>query len=131
LLDQLLHVAIILIICILFFHKNDVEVITSSLNMYEKINLSPLNTLLFLIVVFILATSVSGHIIKHIVGSMPSKLANFEGELTLSNHMIGAKEKSQPKIENSFTEEYHYFTYSSSLRSHGRLIGYIERLLVI
>lgn len=130
LLDQLLHVVIIFIICILFFPMKNVEVTISSLNLYGNVDLNPLNTLLFMIIIFILATSVSGHIVKHVVGSMPSELANFEGVLTLSNQMTDAK-KSQPKMENSFTEEYHYFTYSASLRSHGRLIGYIERLLVI
>ena len=66
-----------------------------------------------------------------LVGSLPSELANFEGEFTLKNKLLEAKSSNQPKIESNFTEEYHYFTYSSPLHSRGRLIGYIERLLVI
>ncbi|MFD1413679.1 hypothetical protein [Oceanobacillus jeddahense] len=34
-------------------------------------------------------------------------------------------------MDKHFTEEYHYFTYSAPLRSRGKLIGYLERLLVI
>lgn len=78
-----------------------------------------------------MATSVSGHIVKYIIGSLPTELANFEGELTLRNQINNVKEKNQPKTESSFTEEYHYITYSTPLRSRGKLIGYIERLLVI
>ena len=131
LLDQVLHVIMILVTCILFFHMKATEMTVILFNLHGTSSLSPFNTVLFIIIVYILATSVSGHIVKYISGSLPSKLANFEGELTLRNQMNNGQEKTQPKTESSFTEEYHYFTYSTPLRSRGKLIGYIERLLVI
>lgn len=131
LLDQVLHAMMIIIACLLFFRMKVAEMTTSLLDLYGTNGLSPFNTFLFISIIYILATSVSGHIVKFIVGSLPSELVNFEGELTLRHQMNDTTEKSQPKMENSFTEEYHYFTYSSPLRSRGKLIGYIERLLVI
>ncbi|MCG7334443.1 DUF3307 domain-containing protein [Sporosarcina sp. ACRSM] len=129
--DQLLHIVMLLSTCIIFFHMEVVALTTRILELFGTSHLDPINTFLLITIVFILATSVSGHIVKFIVGSLPSEFANFEGELTLKNQVIAAKEKAQPNMENSFTEEYHYFTYSTPLRSRGNLIGYIERLLVI
>lgn len=131
LLDQILHMIIILLACVLFFRTSLNEMMATFFNLYGSNNLSPLNTVLFVFIIFILATSVSGHIVKFIVGSLPSKLANFEGELSLRGQMIEVQDKIQPKLENSFTEEYRYLTYSTPLRSRGKLIGYLERLLVI
>lgn len=131
LLDQVLHVIMIIIACILFFHTKATEMMANLLDLNGASSLNLVNTALFMIIIYILATSVSGHIVKYIIGSLPSELANFEGELTLKNQMNDGKENNRTKTENSFTEEYHYFTYSSPLRSRGKLIGYIERLLVI
>lgn len=128
LLDQVLHIAILLITSMVFFDINMNRIMSFFTNTNS---LHPMNICLFLMIIFILATIVSGHIVKHIVGSLPSELANFEGELILRNQMIDMKEKSQLKIDNYFTEEYRYLTYSSPSRSRGKLIGYIERLLVI
>lgn len=131
LLDQVLHVIVILITCILFFSMKVTEMTASLLDLYGTSSLSVVNTVLFLIIIYILATSVSGHIVKYTIGSLPSEFANFEGELTLNNQIKARQEKNQPRTESSFTEKYHYFTYSTPLRSRGKLIGYIERLLVI
>lgn len=131
LLDQVLHVIMILLTCILFFPMKATEMAADFFDLYGISSLSPFNTALSMIIIYILATSVSGHIVKYIIGSLPSEFANFEGELTLRNQMNNVKEKNQPKTESNFTEEYHYFTYSTPLRSRGKLIGYIERLLVI
>lgn len=128
LLDQLLHIIIILITCAICFgiDRYDMAAIFT-----EMKDLHPIHVGVFLMTIFILATSVSGHIVKHIVGSLPSELANYEGELILRNERVDVKESIQPKLENTFTEEYRYFTYSTPPRSRGKLIGYIERLLVI
>lgn len=131
LLDQVLHVMMILMACALFFSMKPAEMTTSLIELNGTSSLNPFNTALFLVLIYILATSVSGHIVKFIIGSLPSEFANFEGELTLKNQIAAGKEKIQPNTDNRFTEEYHYFTYSSPLRSRGKLIGYLERLLVI
>ncbi|MDM8101494.1 MULTISPECIES: DUF3307 domain-containing protein [Oceanobacillus] len=129
--DQVLHVMMILLTCFLFFHMTIAEMTASLLNLNGSSSLTLLNTALFFVIIYILATSVSGHIVKFIIGSLPSEFANFEGELTLKNQIAAGKEKIQPSADNRFTEEYHYFTYSAPLRSRGKLIGYLERLLVV
>lgn len=135
LVDQVLHITMLLITCILFFHMTATKMSTSLLQLFNEENgissLGVVNAFLFIVILFILATSVSGHIINLLVGSLPSELANFEGEFTLNNQLTEAKSGHQSKFESNFTEQYHYFTYSSPLPSRGRLIGYVERLLVI
>ncbi|WP_203249109.1 DUF3307 domain-containing protein [Sporosarcina beigongshangi] len=135
LIDQLLHILMLLITCILFFHMTVPKMVTSLLQLFGEENgfssLGVVNTLLFIVILFILATNVSGHIINLLVGSLPSEFANFEGEFMLNNQLTEAKSSHPSKIESNFTEQYHYFTYSSPLPSRGRLIGYVERLLVI
>ncbi|WP_339185028.1 DUF3307 domain-containing protein [Oceanobacillus sp. FSL W7-1293] len=129
--DQVLHVMMILLTCILFFHMTIAEMTASLLNLNGTSSLTLLNTALFFVIIYILATSVSGHIVKFIIGSLPSEFANFEGELTLKNQIAAGKKKIQPSTDNRFTEEYHFFAYSTPLRSRGKLIGYLERLLVV
>jgi len=135
LLDQVLHVMILIIACILFFNLKANTMMTDLLQLLGENNgLNTLgigNTLLFIIVIFILATSVSGHIIKLLVGSLPSELTNFEGEFSFRNKITEEKDGNGPRVESNFAEEYQYFTYSNPQFSRGRLIGYIERLLVI
>lgn len=131
LLDQLLHVVVLLVTCLVFFNMKATTMMTSLLENNGTSSLGMTNIVLFTVIIFILATSVSGHIIKLLVGSLPSSLANFEGEFTISNKSLEVNERNKPDRESHFTEEYHYFTYSNPLHSRGRLIGYIERLLVI
>ena len=130
--DQILHITMLLITCILFFHIDTTTMMSSLLQQYSGDNginsLGVVNTMILIVILFILATSVSGHIVKLVVGSLPSEFTNFEGEFTLNNTTKAIK---QPQSESNFTEQYHYLTYSSPLPSRGRLIGYIERLLVI
>lgn len=132
LVDQILHITMLLITCILFFPMKATTMTTSFLQLFsETTSLGIVNTVLFIAILFILATSVSGHIVKLLVGSLPSEFANFEGEFTLNHQLTATKSNNQPKRESNFTEQYHYLTYSNPLLSRGKLIGYIERLLVI
>lgn len=132
LLDQALHLAVLLVTCILFFNLNATVMMTGLLRLFEENNsLGVANTLLFIMIIFIFATSVSGHIVKLIVGSLPSELTNFEGEFYFKNRITEAKDGNRPRAESDFTEEYQYLTYSNTQQSRGKLIGYIERLLVI
>ncbi|MCZ2258149.1 DUF3307 domain-containing protein [Sporosarcina sp. G11-34] len=135
LVDQALHLATLIITCIVFFDVKATTMMTRLLQLLGENGgtngLNVVNTLLFIIIIFILATSVSGHMIKLILGSLPSELANFEAEFTFKNKTLDAKNSSESRLESNFTEEYHYLTYSNPLLSRGKLIGYIERLLVI
>ncbi len=133
-LDQCFHITIILLTSLIFFDLKGSAMLNSASRLFKEndgFELGPLNVFLLLLIVFILATSVSGHIIKLLVGSLPSELANFEGEITFKNKLLEAKNSNEVKMENDFTEKYHYFTYSKPNLSRGMLIGYIERLLVI
>lgn len=134
LLDQFLHITIIVLTSIIFFELKSSAMLNSASQLFkgdDGLELSPLNLFLLIIIIFILATSVSGHIIKLLLGSLPSELANFEGEITFKNKLLEAKNSNEVKMENDFTEKYHYFTYSKPNLSRGMLIGYTERLLVI
>ena len=132
LLDQALHLAVLLVTFILFFNLNATVMMTGLLRLFEENNsLGGANTILFIMIIFIFATSVGGHIVKLIVGSLPSELTNFEGEFYFKNRITEAKDGNRPRAESDFTEEYQYLTYSNTQQSRGRLIGYIERLLVI
>ena len=132
LLDQMLHLVVLLVTCVLFFNLNVTTMMTGLLRLFDANNsLGIANTLLFIIIIFIFATSVSGHIVKLIVGSLPSELTNFEGEFYFKNRITEEKDGNRPKVESDFTEEYQYLTYSNPQLSRGKLIGYIERLLVI
>jgi len=116
--DQLLHIVMLLITSIIFFNMNA----SSWLDINGISGLGIINTSLFIVIIFILATSVSGHIIKLIVGALPSDFANFEGEFTYKNKLLDVNDRNKPGIESSFTEEYHYFTYSNPFDSRGRLL---------
>lgn len=132
LIDQILHIMMLLIACILFFQLQATTIIESLLQLFsEHHSISIVNALLLIVILFIFATSVSGHIVKLVVGSLPSDFANFEGEFTLHHQLKETNSSHQPKRESNFTEQYHYLTYSNPLPSRGRVIGYIERLLVI
>jgi hypothetical protein len=90
-----------------------------------------LNTILFLAIILILGTTVSGHIIRILLGSLPSQLLTFEGKYTFKNDL---KEIDYPKNSNGergLSEQYSYMIFNKHDLSRGKLIGYIERLLVI
>lgn len=124
----------LIITCTIFFHIRAITLVTRLLQLLgenDGINkLNTVNALLLILIIFILATSVSGHMIKLILGSLPSQLANFEGKFAFKNKLAEAKDR-KATAEHDFSGEYHYITYANPLLSRGRLIGYIERLLVI
>lgn len=121
--DQLLHFCMIIFACYLFFHQ-DLMGILRIIEADQK--LSALNTILFILIIVILATNVSGHIIKILVGSLPNHLLTFEGRYTFKN------ERQADQInKKSLTEEYNYSIFSKQDLSRGKIIGYIERLLVL
>lgn len=129
LIDQLLHVGMIFVVCAIFYHINAVDEIRTIIS--PTYLLSPIEMCLFLIIVFIVATDVTGHIVKHIIGSLPSELANFEGKLIVRNAMNKKQKIYQAESEHQLSEEYRYLTYSSTAQARGKYIGYMERLLVI
>ncbi|WP_045521695.1 DUF3307 domain-containing protein [Neobacillus niacini] len=128
LIDQLLH-----LVCILlagqFFLGIDIAGIHEFFQ-YEK-ELGTVNSVLFILIVLILVTSVSGHLIKILLGSLPNQLLTFEGKYTFKNERQEAQYAKNHTGNRALTEEYNYTIFSKHDLSRGKLIGYIERLLVL
>ncbi|MEH7009603.1 DUF3307 domain-containing protein, partial [Neobacillus niacini] len=128
LIDQLLH-----LVCILlagqFFLGIDIAGIHEFFQ-HEK-ELGTVNSFLFILIVIILATSVSGHMIKILLGSLPNQLLTFEGKYTFKNERQEAQYEKNHTGNRALTEEYNYTIFSKHDLSRGKLIGYIERLLVL
>ncbi|OHR64640.1 hypothetical protein HMPREF3291_14765 [Bacillus sp. HMSC76G11] len=126
--DQIVHLAMIIIACYLFFQvtitglqEKGIELLT------ENSSLSIANAFLFIIIIVILVTSVSGHIIRILLGTLPTQLLSFEGRYAFKNE----RKEEQMNGAGGLVEEYNYYTFNKHDLSRGKLIGYIERLLVI
>jgi uncharacterized membrane protein YwzB len=122
--DQLLHLVSIFLACQIFLGIDLSKI-------FSENEWSTVNSILFIFIIIILATSVSGHMIKILLGSLPNHLLTFEGKYTYRN------DRQEDHLANNFsgkrglTEEYNYTIFSKHDLSRGKLIGYIERLLVL
>ncbi|GIO28006.1 hypothetical protein J43TS3_26170 [Ornithinibacillus bavariensis] len=128
LLDQALHVVVIIIACS-FFYNIPIDVLLKKLNMLIRTDttLGTLNILLFLMIILILATTFSGLVIKKVVGNLPNHISTFEGKLSFKMAENNKETSRKPKM----TEEYHYTLYNINSYNRGEIIGYIERIIVI
>lgn len=125
LMDQLLHLLVLVLAGSVFFHIDAIGVLNE---LYSKHNahLNLVNSLLFIGIIAILATNVSGHILNLLLGSLPNQLLTFEGRYAYKNEWT-----INQKNEKGISEEYFYSVFNKHDLSRGKLIGYIERLLVI
>ncbi|MFS0777298.1 DUF3307 domain-containing protein [Neobacillus sp. 3P2-tot-E-2] len=126
--DQLIHLGIILLAGQFFLGIKLAGIHEFFLNGKE---LGTTNSVLFIFIIMILATSVSGHMIKILLGSLPNQLLTFEGKYTFKNERQEAQYAKNYTGNRALTEEYNYTIFSKHDLSRGKLIGYIERLLVI
>ncbi len=122
-LDQLLHLGMIILACKLCFH------IKIERFFQPQEDLSFIVSVLFIMIIVILATTVSGHMIKILLGSLPNQLLTFEGKYSFKHEQNEAEFIHMGK--KGLTEEYNYTIFSKHDLSRGKLIGYIERLLVL
>lgn len=131
--DQLLHLVMILIALQLFYKISLVSVLEriSELLTGEGGGIGELNTILFIVIILILGTSVSGHIIRILLGSLPGQLLTFEGKYTFNNGLKESDYLKNSNGERGLSEQYSYMIFNKHDLSRGKLIGYIERLLVI
>ncbi|WP_170169157.1 DUF3307 domain-containing protein [Mesobacillus subterraneus] len=132
-LDQLLHLVMIMIAIQLFYGMPLVSNFSRFIELLfeEGRQLSTGSSILFFVVILILGTSVSGHLIRILLGSLPGQLLTFEGKYTFKNEL---KESGYPKkrmSDQGLSEQYSYMVFNKHDMSRGKLIGYIERLLVI
>lgn len=121
--DQLLHIGVIILGCELCFNFNLVSYFQ------QPGGLGLMESALFMFIMFILATTVSGHMIKILLGTLPNQLLTFEGKYSFKNERKEADFIHMGK--KGLTEEYNYTIFSKHDLSRGKLIGYIERLLVL
>jgi hypothetical protein len=128
LLDQLLHLGMILLACHLFIGLELTKICKVFLEGYK---LSPINAVLFIFIIVILTTSVSGHLIRILLGSLPNQLLSFEGKYAFKANRHEDQFAHSRMEKKELTEEYHYTIFSKHDLSRGKLIGYIERLLVL
>ncbi|WP_079509312.1 DUF3307 domain-containing protein [Mesobacillus jeotgali] len=132
LLDQLLHMTMLLAALQLFYRTP----IASNIQKFIELlftqgrDLGIAAILLVILIIFIMGTTVSGHIIKILLGSLPGQLLTFEGKYTFKNEL---KEPLYPrnKEDSGLSEQYSYMIFNKHDMSRGKLIGYIERMLVI
>ena len=128
--DQVLHILTILAVCYFAFRIDLYEVfhqmlITMKLAEGVRIELGLVNTLLFLLIMFILCTTVTGHFIRIMLGSLTKHISLFEGKYTLRDLAVS------PNSEKNMSEEYTYMVMKHQDLSRGKVIGYLERLLVV
>lgn len=126
--DQLLHLVCILLAGQLFLRFDMVEILGF---FQHKDELGIVNSALIILIVVIFTTSVSGHLIKILLGSLPNQLLTFEGKYTFKNERQEAQYVKNHTGNRVLSEEYNYTIFSKHDLSRGKLIGYIERLLVL
>ncbi len=133
LIDQCLHILVIIITYLTVFSvdyrmliSSLLEIVTSDGNL-----LNTTNTFLFIIIILILATTVSGHIVKFLLGTIPNQLGTFEGSYLFKNEKREDVLKGNVVNQNGVVEEYSYTIITKHDLSRGKLIGYIERMLVL
>lgn len=131
--DQLLHLLMLLIAMQLFYKISLVSNVDRFIKLLfeEGRDLDPSGTILVIVIILILGTTVSGHMIRILLGSLPGQLLTFEGKYTFKNEL---KEPAYPQTsrgDRGLSEQYSYMIFNKHDMSRGKLIGYIERLLVI
>lgn len=131
--DQLLHLGVILGVCHTFLNINMAFAGGKALDVLRdnSVTLGTVNSILFTVIIVLLATSVSGHIVRILLGTLPGQLMTFEGKYSFRNERKEGSLQDRSAGNSGVTEEYNYMVFSKHDLSRGKLIGYLERLLVI
>lgn len=130
--DQLLHLLTIIMVSTIFYDysiQGIVNRVAALIQNQENAELSLLSIVLLLVIIFILTTTVSGHIVRILLGTLPNQLATFEGKYSLVNELKNKGENTSK--EHRLIEEYNYLVLNKHDLSRGLLIGYLERLIVV
>jgi hypothetical protein len=128
LLDQFLHIVAIILACQFFIGLDTTKILKV---FQEGYGLTTVNAGLFILIIIILTTSVSGHLIRILLGSIPNQLLSFEGKYAFKTDRPEEHFATNSMGKKGLTEEYHYTIFSKHDLSRGKIIGYIERLLVL
>ncbi|NRR06245.1 DUF3307 domain-containing protein [Brevibacillus sp. RS1.1] len=132
--DQILHFVSLLLTCQFLLNIDSLKIILEILKVLHVVkgtpqDFTPIEIVLFMIIMFIIITTVSGHMIKHLIGTMPNHQFD-EGKFLFSTEMNGIEDSSLTK-KLKITEEISYTLVQRDQISRGTIIGYIERLLVV
>lgn len=132
-LDQLMHLLMILLALQIFYGIEITALFRrfAELAMNGDAEMSVQNQVLFVVIILFLGTVVSGHMIRILLGTLPGQLMTFEGKYSFKNVLKESDFPLKGKGEKGLSEEYSYMIFNKHDLSRGKLIGYIERLLVI
>lgn len=132
-LDQMMHLFMLLITIHLFYKISLVSNVDSFIKLLfeEGRRLDPSGTILVIVIILMLGTTVSGHMIRILLGSLPGQLLTFEGKYTFKSALKEPPYSQTSKGDSGLSEQYSYMIFNKHDMSRGKLIGYIERLLVI
>jgi hypothetical protein len=130
--DQLCHLIVLILSCHWFY---DLPLNT----LFEKVKLlfqtgtsiSFETSILFLMIILMAATTISGHIVILILGNIPNNLSTFDGKVTYKTDSNEDVVNQRSAITKGITEEYQFLILNKPNYNRGKIIGYIERLLVI
>ncbi|RDW15432.1 DUF3307 domain-containing protein [Oceanobacillus chungangensis] len=129
--DQILHLLVLMITCHLFFNLPFHFVFDNIIASFQSgVTLSFTDKFLFLAIIIIAATSISGHIIAKTLGNPSINITTFEGKLTFKSDSLDDRSGKLTELNRGVSEEYHYLLLNNRY-NRGRTIGYIERLLVL
>ncbi|AXI10300.1 DUF3307 domain-containing protein [Oceanobacillus sp. 143] len=129
--DQILHLIVLMIIGHLFFSLSFRLVFENIIASFQSsVALSPTDKVLFLAIIIIAVTSISGHIIAKTLGNPSINITTFEGKLTFKSESLDDRSGKLRELNRGVSEEYHYLLLNNRY-NRGRTIGYIERLLVL
>lgn len=131
--DQVLHGISLWLIYLIFFNPQGLSIIRTRLAILHltrggPLHLTTMTLIIYLFVLFIVSTTVSGHAIRLLLGSLPNHLNLFEGKVILKDFYPS---HNPVQKDNKITEEYSYLIAKKQDLSRGKIIGYFERLLVI
>jgi hypothetical protein len=131
-LDQVAHIAILILSSSLFFDIPISYIFDKGIRLISTTtSLGTGSTILFLFIIIMLATTVSGHFINKVIGNLPKHISTFEGKFSFKTDESNIHRNQTIPRAQKMLEEYNYTIYNENNYNRGKVIGYIERLIVL
>ncbi|MBU9712030.1 DUF3307 domain-containing protein [Evansella tamaricis] len=133
--DQLFHLLSIVLISLWFFQVDMTSGGNTILVVFRLVegsqpSFNVLEKVLLLLIMIMITTTVSGHFIRNLLGSLTNHIALFEGKYSIKDTRNGQGYIPSDQ-KTSISEEITYTVMKNQDLSRGKVIGYLERLLVI
>ncbi|MCZ0701943.1 DUF3307 domain-containing protein [Natronobacillus azotifigens] len=134
--DQLLHFVSIVLVSSFFSGKSTFHYFYQFILILERSPevenyLSPMNLAIFIIIMLIIITTVSGNGIRLLLGTLPEHIALFEGKYTFDQVIDNVEMMKRDGKLGIMSEQYNYMLVRKQDLSRGKIIGYLERLIII